>query len=374
MNKPLRFPPFHSSILQQSHWDASDGLGRIKIVISEGVSHPQDGLNTLGGGYHKLRDIVAFSFQHAPRNVLEYSGIAWPNARMFSKTAQSTPKANFDAHAHSPQRPLDVFNQRKSMPMSLHAVGPQSGKQVLSTEDPFVEQPKDVRRQTRPKTMSDVSISDRPIGRNQSEMSGVSFTQADFLQQVNRAAVDEIIQALTPTKRAALLNALSPAGGPNSMGSTAAPSTSTSVPSNRSMSTKLFSPALQAHMAANRTRHSSSESRRSTSGHSAVMSWDDTPTLSSLWSNTSNGYNSLLPTLQSSANSKRSASIGPKRKRSLSLSEILHSGNNTFIDNTKGMSTSPPKQSPTPKQNSAFVARQNKGPNNNDCADSKLQE
>ena len=68
----LRFPKFHREILNQTDWQAGDELGRIKIVIAEGVMRPDSLTPTLGGvggplTFNKLRDVVAFAFQHAPQ-------------------------------------------------------------------------------------------------------------------------------------------------------------------------------------------------------------------------------------------------------------------------------------------------------------------
>jgi hypothetical protein len=63
----LRFPKFHQEILQQKHWEASELLGRIRLVIAEGivrhVGSPQDGGLS---SYELIKDMIVFSFQHAP--------------------------------------------------------------------------------------------------------------------------------------------------------------------------------------------------------------------------------------------------------------------------------------------------------------------
>ncbi|KAH6657508.1 hypothetical protein BKA67DRAFT_655772 [Truncatella angustata] len=74
----LKFPPFRSELLRQSYWSPADDLGRIKIVI----------------------------------NILEASGIAWPNPAMwrrgpFNPTMQvpiEHPTDGSDSHVHSPRR------------------------------------------------------------------------------------------------------------------------------------------------------------------------------------------------------------------------------------------------------------------------------
>lgn len=57
----LRFPTFHSAMLSQSWWNAGETLGRIRLVLSEGLvranRHPP---------FERIKNIVAFSFQHVP--------------------------------------------------------------------------------------------------------------------------------------------------------------------------------------------------------------------------------------------------------------------------------------------------------------------
>jgi hypothetical protein len=65
--RELRFPPFHSQILQQAQWDAGESLGRIKIALSEGVVRGSSSLQQGKVRFERVRDIVVFSFQHAPQ-------------------------------------------------------------------------------------------------------------------------------------------------------------------------------------------------------------------------------------------------------------------------------------------------------------------
>ncbi|KAI1470163.1 uncharacterized protein F4812DRAFT_470119 [Daldinia caldariorum] len=103
----LRFPPFRSEVLQQSYWSPADEIGRIKIIISEGF--PRDSLSV---PIERVKNIVAFSFQHAPLDILESSGIAWPNPGMWRRTpfnpTMPVPSQHHedgaDAHLHSPRR------------------------------------------------------------------------------------------------------------------------------------------------------------------------------------------------------------------------------------------------------------------------------
>ncbi|KAF2006519.1 hypothetical protein P154DRAFT_417645, partial [Amniculicola lignicola CBS 123094] len=72
----LEFPPFRQTVLMQSCWDPREKLGRIKIFLAEQlVSKSSAGTDVEWG--HK-NDIVRFSFEHAPRDILEQAGISWP--------------------------------------------------------------------------------------------------------------------------------------------------------------------------------------------------------------------------------------------------------------------------------------------------------
>lgn len=57
----LRFPPFRRELLHQNYWNPGDDIGRIKIIISEGF--PRDSVSV---PIERVKNIVAFSFQHAP--------------------------------------------------------------------------------------------------------------------------------------------------------------------------------------------------------------------------------------------------------------------------------------------------------------------
>lgn len=125
-SRQLCFPPFHSEMLTQVWADAAQNMGRVKIIIAEGIHNGQ-----ATAGFQKLRNIVAFSFQHAPlresnrgfssllkycadhdADILENCGIAWPNPGMWWQgqpqfSGVSSPAkdvADREAHAHSPRR------------------------------------------------------------------------------------------------------------------------------------------------------------------------------------------------------------------------------------------------------------------------------
>lgn len=58
---PLRFPPFRNEVLHQSYWNPADDFGRIKVILSE--AFPRDSLSV---PVQRVKNIVAFSYQHAP--------------------------------------------------------------------------------------------------------------------------------------------------------------------------------------------------------------------------------------------------------------------------------------------------------------------
>ncbi|KAF1944678.1 hypothetical protein EJ02DRAFT_432261 [Clathrospora elynae] len=72
----LEFPPFHQQTLMQNSWDSRDPNGRIRIMLSEQLVSKTASPGELDLG--ATNDIVCFSFQHAPKDVLEQAGISWP--------------------------------------------------------------------------------------------------------------------------------------------------------------------------------------------------------------------------------------------------------------------------------------------------------
>ncbi|OTA64879.1 hypothetical protein K449DRAFT_421404 [Hypoxylon sp. EC38] len=122
----LRFPPFRSEVLRQSYWSPADEVGRIKIVISEGF--PRDSLTV---PIERVKNIVAFSFQHAPLDILESSGIAWPNPSMWRRTpfnpTMPVPSRQHEdgaeAHLHSPRRRTTGY-MKGSSSSSVYTSGP----------------------------------------------------------------------------------------------------------------------------------------------------------------------------------------------------------------------------------------------------------
>ncbi|KUI60948.1 hypothetical protein VP1G_08136 [Cytospora mali] len=103
----LKFPSFRRELLYQNHWNPGDDLGRIKIVISEGF--PRD---SPSNPFERVKNVVAFAFQHAPLDILETNDIAWPNPQMWRRHQCNSampvptyyPDEGADSHSHSPRR------------------------------------------------------------------------------------------------------------------------------------------------------------------------------------------------------------------------------------------------------------------------------
>ena len=58
----LRFPAFHQEMLSQTWVVPTSSMGRIKVIIAEGISHGPPGTMP----FEKIRNVVVFSFQHTP--------------------------------------------------------------------------------------------------------------------------------------------------------------------------------------------------------------------------------------------------------------------------------------------------------------------
>ena len=57
----LRFPSFHTEVLTQTWANPAQNVGRIKVIIAEGINH------ALGvSAFERTKNLVSFSFQHAP--------------------------------------------------------------------------------------------------------------------------------------------------------------------------------------------------------------------------------------------------------------------------------------------------------------------
>ncbi|KAI3392018.1 hypothetical protein diail_6345 [Diaporthe ilicicola] len=109
----LKFPSFRRELLFQNHWSPNDDLGRIKVLVSEGF--PRD---SPSDPFERVKNVVAFAFQHAPLDILETNGIAWPNPQMWRRPQNNPalpvptfyPDDGADSHLHSPRR-RHVTNQ-----------------------------------------------------------------------------------------------------------------------------------------------------------------------------------------------------------------------------------------------------------------------
>ena len=145
----LRFPQFHQQILYQSHWEAGEVFGRIRIVIAEGIIHDAESPHfRWTSPFQRVKDVIAFAFQHAPQrryhqlvleksliswmsDVLEFSNIAWPNAGMWKKGAPYFPpmsgpnpsktQSGEEVHAHSPRQPSIWANANTSAPSAIQS-------------------------------------------------------------------------------------------------------------------------------------------------------------------------------------------------------------------------------------------------------------
>ncbi|KAL8701088.1 MAG: hypothetical protein Q9224_000658 [Gallowayella concinna] len=162
----LRFPPFHQEMLSQDWWNPGEDIGRVKVVISEGIA---SGPASQGppSGFRRVKNIVAFSFQHAPLAVLEDAGIAWPHAGMWNQMGQPlyTPSSPCkvgavigDAHAHSPRRRHNSSGYSTNATASMaapqmlmgHSIPPSARRTAMLSDsswasnpymqDPFLEQ------------------------------------------------------------------------------------------------------------------------------------------------------------------------------------------------------------------------------------------
>ncbi|CAF9906352.1 MAG: hypothetical protein ALECFALPRED_002208 [Alectoria fallacina] len=143
----LRFPPFHTEVLTQTWANPAQNIGRIKIVIAEGINHGP-GVSA----FERTKNLVSFSFQHAPLHILENCGIAWPNQGLYFQAAQQfhnvssphTQAADPDTHAHSPRRrnASMVSARAKSNPVTGPLPSPLPGFRPLGllNDDPFWSQ------------------------------------------------------------------------------------------------------------------------------------------------------------------------------------------------------------------------------------------
>ncbi|KAJ9498717.1 2-isopropylmalate synthase (Alpha-isopropylmalate synthase) (Alpha-IPM synthetase) [Exophiala xenobiotica] len=285
----LRFPSFHKEVLQQPHWEPGDPVGRIRLVLSEGVLRETTPPAPSAAMFDRFRDVVTFSFQHAPQNVLEYSGIAWPNMRLFGKVSKRSmrpppissrlpPVPGHEAHSHSPRRTagainggrpssdemeafqkllnVQTFSDLQSDPVSrsgpftaMRRFSPESRGSSADCEDPFLSAAPISTRQWRAQVRSsshDIPMLDYNSNNSgaPTEMSGLSFPGASFLKHMNQANPQEIIQALCPERKEQLLKALGKSQNPAH--GTQPPTTTPLVVTDRSRAHSLADPTVAA--------------------------------------------------------------------------------------------------------------------------------
>jgi hypothetical protein len=214
--------------LHQSHWEAGELLGRIRVVIAEGFFRD---IGAQGNPFDRVRDVVVFSFQHAPLHILEFSGIAWPNAGIWKRASGDVVHHSLsrgtkyphpeDLHAHSPHYPTSWASRAMLSPMAPTSdptsarSGGNSGLRIASglplTEDPFIDPRKTntVFRRSKQSTLEDtpmpsyISVStERPQA--YSDMARLSFERKKDASATtlinNDMSLDELIHMVSPEK------------------------------------------------------------------------------------------------------------------------------------------------------------------------------
>ncbi|PGH02338.1 hypothetical protein AJ79_07678 [Helicocarpus griseus UAMH5409] len=233
----LHFPAFHEELLQQTHWEAGEEFGRIRVVIAEGFSRPNR-----SPPFERVRDLIFFSFQHAPLNVLEHSNLAWPNPGMWHQASRPSLKYSLgvdynniredeDAHSHSPTRPetrsIGFSDGNRSLPYSAwpHRFYPtpqtswprsafpeREPRWPLQpvVNDPFVDTYREsgINRRAR-SSLSDVPMPDyvgssSNSSRAISSMTGISLgqhsKQPSVIAPIDDEQYNQLIEALSPKK------------------------------------------------------------------------------------------------------------------------------------------------------------------------------
>jgi hypothetical protein len=228
-------------------------MGRIKVVIAEGFSRPNR-----TPPFERFRHVIAFSFQHAPLDILEYSNIAWPNPKMWlaASNASRYGLANKyvvskgldeGAHGHSPTKPggperripftADTSSQSSSnvatysgsTPSIYNAWTPHRGFPIPSTQwngysqeprwdpqdmcivEPGIEalvddtawRQRGARSSREDVPMPDYASTGSTSSRAISGMTGFSYEhskQPSITSCLDDEQYNELIQALTPTK------------------------------------------------------------------------------------------------------------------------------------------------------------------------------
>ncbi|GCB21025.1 hypothetical protein AAWM_03910 [Aspergillus awamori] len=215
----LRFPPFHQEILEQRHWDAAELYGRIRVVIAEGFCRPHR-----YPPFERVKEIIAFAFQHAPLQVLEHSNIAWPNPSMWTREPRLF-KYNSgidpailtaeDSHAHSPSKQGAqgrMLAPRSQMPL------PQWQGQCMP--DPFTDPV--IRYRGARSSCEDVPmpdyISSSGSSRAISSMTGISYEHSkhhSIITPVDDESYRQLIEALSPPRPLTLFGISAPTNTPS---------------------------------------------------------------------------------------------------------------------------------------------------------------
>ncbi|KAI2891153.1 hypothetical protein CBS11852_6156 [Aspergillus niger] len=210
----LRFPPFHQEILEQRHWDAAELYGRIRVVIAEGFCRPHR-----YPPFERVKEIIAFAFQHAPLQVLEHSNIAWPNPSMWTREPRLF-KYNSgidpailtaeDSHAHSPSK----------QGAQGRMLAPRSQWQGQCMPDPFTDPV--IRHRGARSSCEDVPmpdyISSSGSSRAISSMTGISYEHSkhhSIVTPVDDESYRQLIEALSPPKPLTLFGISAPTNTPS---------------------------------------------------------------------------------------------------------------------------------------------------------------
>ncbi|KAJ5189825.1 hypothetical protein N7472_008839 [Penicillium cf. griseofulvum] len=217
----LRFPPFHSEILQQKHWDAGDSQGRIKIVIAEGFSRPNR-----TPPFERYKHVIVFSFQHAPLDVLEFSDIAWPNPNLWLAMPNGSRYGQVARYANpaAMQLLIAAVHHQLTMPGPPHRGFPIPSTQwngypqeprweprdtyiMESCIDAFIDdtawRQRGARSSREDIPMPDYASTGSTSSRAISSVTGMSYEhskQPSINSCLDDEQYNELIQALTPTK------------------------------------------------------------------------------------------------------------------------------------------------------------------------------
>ncbi|KAL5690672.1 hypothetical protein EMGR_007630 [Emarellia grisea] len=223
-----------------------DGLCvSIRVVIAEGFARPNR-----NPPFERVKDIIAFSFQHAPLQVLECSNIAWPNSGMWSRgqrvfkynagSVLSDAKQEEDLHAHSPTRHENrsvVANSNRVSNPAAYTAWPyrnypppppqwqnnnrettwtyQSTQEPLMTDpfiDPHILDPTARHRGARP-SWEDVCmpdyISNSSSSRAISSMTGISYEhskQPSIVAPIDEETYSQLFEGVSPPKPLACIS------------------------------------------------------------------------------------------------------------------------------------------------------------------------